>query len=74
MATATRSNSRNKVRAHRARRRKQGMRLIQMWVPDVRGKAFRRQAHLDSLAVAKSPRAKADQEFVDAISAWDAET
>jgi hypothetical protein len=49
------------------------MRLIQMWVPDVRGKAFRRQAHLDSLAIAKSPHVKADQDFVDAISAWDAE-
>lgn len=72
MSTATRSKSRDKVRAHRARRRKQGMRLIQMWVPDVRGTAFRRQAHLDSLAVAKSPHARADQEFVDAISAWDA--
>jgi hypothetical protein len=73
MPTATRSTSRDKVRAHRARRRKQGMRLIQMWVPDVRGKAFRRQAHLDSLAIAKSPHVKADQDFVDAISAWDAE-
>ena len=73
MPTATPSKSRDKVRAHRARRRKQGMRLMQMWVPDVRGKAFRRQAHLTSLAVAKSPYVKADQDFVDAISAWDAE-
>ena len=71
MPTTAPSQSRDKVRPHRARRRKQGMRLIQMWVPDVRGKAFRRQAHLDSLAVAKSLHVKADQDFVDAISAWD---
>lgn len=73
MPTANRRTSRDKVRAHRARMRKKGMRLIQMWVPDVRSKAFKRQAHLDSLAIANSPHAKEDQDFVDAISAWDAE-
>jgi hypothetical protein len=31
-----------------------------------------RQAHRQSLAVANSPQAKEDQEFVDAISGWDA--
>jgi len=73
MATATRSASRDKVRAHRARLRKQGLRPVQIWVPDVRSKAFTRAAHRQSLAVARSPRAKEDQEFVDAISAWNAE-
>ena len=72
MPIATRRSSREKVRAHRARMKKKGMRLIQMWIPDARSKAFRRQAHLDSLAIANSPHAKADQDFVDAISAWDA--
>lgn len=70
MPTAARPTSRDKVRAHRARMKKKGMRLLQMWVPDTRSKAFRRQAHLDSLAVANSPHAKDDQDFVDAISAW----
>ena len=46
------------------------MRLIQMWVPDVRSRAFKRRAHLDSIAVASSPDAKADQDFVDAVSVW----
>lgn len=36
MPTAARSTSRDKVRAHRARMRRKGMRLIQIWVPDVR--------------------------------------
>ena len=73
MATAARSASRNKVRAHRARLRKQGLRPVQIWVPDVRSKAFTRAAHRQSLAVANSPHAQEDREFVDAISAWDAE-
>ena len=73
MAPATRSASRDKVRAHRSRLRKQGLRPVQIWVPDVRSKAFAAAAHRQSLAVARSPHAKADQEFVDAISAWDAE-
>lgn len=70
MPTATRSTSRDKVRAHRARLKKRGMRLLQMWVPDTRSKAFRRQAHMESLAVARSPHAKEDQDFVDAVSVW----
>jgi hypothetical protein len=72
MATTARPTARNKVRAHRARLRQQGLRPVQIWVPDVRSKAFARAAHRQSLAVAKSPRAKGDQAFVDAISAWDA--
>jgi hypothetical protein len=71
MATAARSASRDKVRAHRSRLRKQGLRPVQIWVPDVRSKAFTRAAHRQSQAVARSPNAKEDQELVDAISAWD---
>jgi hypothetical protein len=74
MATASPSkSSRDKVRAHRVRLSKQGLRPIQLWVPDVRTKAFVRDAHRQSLAAASSPHAKEDQDFVDAISAWDAE-
>ena len=73
MATPARAASRDKVRAHRSRSRKRGLRPVQIWVPDVRSKAFRQAAHRQSLPVARSPHAKADQEFVDAISAWDAE-
>ena len=73
MAAVARSASRDKVRAHRARLRKQGLRPVQIWVPDVRSKAFARAAHRQSLAVARSPHAQKDQGFVDAISAWTAE-
>ncbi len=65
--------SRLKVRAHRERLREQGLRPIQIWVPDVRAPTFRSEAHRQSLAVAASAEAGADQEFIDAVSEWDGE-
>ena len=61
-------SSRDKVRAHRERLRRQGLRPIQIWVPDVRTRAFKAQAHRQSMAVAESPHAREDQEFIDAVS------
>ena len=60
--------NREKVRAHRARLREQGLRPVQIWVPDVRSPAFQRAAHLQSVAVAKSAWAQEDQGFIDAVS------
>ena len=62
--------SRVKVREHRERLRAQGLRPIQIWVPDVRARAFRSAAHRQSLAVAASAHATEDQAFVDAVSGW----
>ncbi len=75
MPIARRRNrsSRDKVRAHRARLRKQGLRPIQIWVPDVRSDAFARAARRQSLAVSRSRHAGEDQQFVDAISEWNAD-
>jgi hypothetical protein len=61
---------RDKVAAHRKRLRQQGLRPIQIWVPDVRSEDFAEEAHRQSLAVAKSRHAKKDQAFVDEISDW----
>jgi surfactin synthase thioesterase subunit len=75
-ASARSKRSRDKVRAHRERLRRQGLRPIQIWVPDVRAPSFKAKAHRQSLAVAKGPNAKADQDFIDTISDlrgfWDA--
>jgi hypothetical protein len=62
--------SRLKVRQHRERLRLQGLRPIQIWVPDVRAPSFRSEAHRQSLAVAESAHARDDQAFIDAISSW----
>jgi hypothetical protein len=61
-------SSRVKVREHRERLRLQGLRPIQIWVPDVRAPAFRAEARRQSLAVAASSGAHDDQAFIDAIS------
>ena len=63
-------SSRDTVRAHRKRLRQQGLRPIQIWVPDMRSPAFVTEAHRQSLAVAKSPHAKEDQDFINAVSDW----
>jgi hypothetical protein len=63
-------SSREKVRAHRKRLRQQGLRPIQIWVPDMRSPAFAKEAHKQSLAVARSPHACEDQDFIDVISDW----
>ena len=69
MASAPKTKpSRVKVREHRERLRRQGLRPIQIWVPDVRAPAFRSEARRQSLAVAASSRAHEDQAFIDAVS------
>ena len=59
-----------KVQEHRDRLRAQGLRPIQIWVPDVRAPSFRSEAHRQSLAVAASAHAAEDQAFIDAVSDW----
>jgi hypothetical protein len=63
-------SSRDKVRLHRERLRAQGLRPVQIWVPDVRARSFVRAARKQSKAVAASKRAKSDQGFVDAVSVY----
>jgi len=64
------TGSRDRVRAHRARLRAQGLRPVQIWVPDVWAEGFAAEAHRQSRAVAASETAEDDQAFVDAVSQW----
>lgn len=57
------------MQAHRARLRAEGLRPVQIWVPDVRVPQFVAEAHRQSALIAASPMAHDDQEFVDALSA-----
>lgn len=59
---------RERVRAHRARQRARGLRLVQIWVPDTRSPEFAAEARRQSRAVAESPHAAEDQAFIDAVS------
>jgi hypothetical protein len=71
----TARSSRDRTRRYRERLRQQGLRPIQIWVPDVDAPEFIAEAHRQSLVLAVSPHAAEDQAFVDAISAgiWDDE-
>lgn len=73
-ASARSKSSGAKVRKHRERLRSQGLRPIQIWVPDVRSPSFRAEAQRQSLAVAASSHATDDQAFIDALSAADPDT
>ena len=70
MPTTESRQSRDKVREHRERLRAQGLRPIQIWVPDVRSKKFKAEAHRQSLAVAQSAQERDDQAFVDSLTDW----
>lgn len=69
-STSPPRSSRDKVRQHRERLRAQGLRPVQLWVPDTRSDAFRAEARRQSELIAASAHADADQAYVDAISEW----
>lgn len=62
------SSSKRRVREHRRRLRAQGLRPVQIWVPDVRSPEFTGEAHRQAAAVAAGRHAADDQAFIDAIS------
>jgi hypothetical protein len=62
------SSARDRVRQHRDRLRCQGLRPVQIWVPDVRAPEFIAEARRQSIAIATSEGEADDQAFVDAIS------
>ena len=68
------ASTRERVREHRQRLRAQGLRPVQIWVPDVQAPEFVAQAHRQSAAIAASEYEADDQAFVEAISVdWTAE-
>lgn len=68
------ASTRDRVREHRQRLREQGLRPVQIWVPDVRAPEFVAEAHRQSAVIAASEHESDDQAFVDAISVdWDVE-
>ena len=63
---------RERVSAYRTRMRAQGLRPVQIWVPDVRSPQFATEAHRQSALVAADDSKSDDMEFVEAVSdIWD---
>jgi hypothetical protein len=67
---ARRAANRRKVREHRQRLRAQGMRPIQIWVPDVHAPEFVAEARRQSLLVAHSTEEAEIQAFIDSVYEW----
>lgn len=63
---------RERVNEHRRRMRERGYRLVQTWVPDVRGDRFTAEARRQAQAVAAAERRTDDQDFIENVSvAWE---
>jgi hypothetical protein len=41
---------------------------VRIWIPDLDERAFRKEAHRQSLAVANSPQEKDDLAFIDSLA------
>lgn len=67
---ARRIANRRKVREHRQRLRAQGMRPIQIWVPDVRSPEFAAEARRQCLLANARPEEAKIQAFIDSVYEW----
>ncbi|MGQ3302351.1 antitoxin MazE-like protein [Reyranella sp.] len=80
MPLETKHTSTKRAQAHacKASRHREALRAprltsIQVLLPNVRSTVFRKEAHRQSLAVARSDRARRDQAFIEAASNWNDE-
>jgi hypothetical protein len=60
-------SSASKVRQHREKLRAQGLRPIQLWVPDVRDPKVIEQMRQEARAIAESPGEKEEIAFIDSL-------
>ena len=67
---ARRAANRRKVAEHRQRLRAQGMRPIQIWVPDVHSPGFAAEARRQCLLANASEEESEIQAFIDSVYEW----
>jgi hypothetical protein len=72
-ASSQPKSNRERVAAHRDRLRKQGLRPVQIWIPDVNSPEFKEEARRQSLLIAQSPQEQDDLAFVDSLIDWEDE-
>jgi len=63
-------STRERVARRRAALRAQGLRPMQVWVPDLRDAEVRRQIHDACQRIASSPPREDDLAFIEAIQYW----
>lgn len=64
---AQKASSRDKVRAHRARLRAQGLRPVQYWLPDVNSPEFKARLRQECLAIAASADEKDVMDLLESV-------
>lgn len=62
------TDSKKRVRKHRDKLRAQGMKPIQIWVPDVNAPEFAAEAHRQS-GLVNGPDSDETQDWIDSINA-----
>jgi len=65
------SDVRKRVAAHRAELRRQGLRPIQIWVPDTRAPGFAEEARRQSRLVAAEDDFDEVMDFIERVSVFD---
>jgi hypothetical protein len=68
-ASMTAEAKRDKVRRYRESMRRQGLRPLQIWVPDRNAPGFAEELQRQVRAIVESEQEKDDMAFVEAISA-----
>lgn len=66
-------STKDRVRRHREQLRKDGMRPVQIWVPDTRAPGFAAEAHRQSLLLAQDPDTVEAQDWIDEVADWEDE-
>jgi hypothetical protein len=73
MSSVANRDVNKRVANHRNRLREQGLRPLQIWVPDTRAPEFAEEAHRQSALAAATDSAADDQAWVDGISQFNDE-
>jgi hypothetical protein len=68
MNAEAKRKSREKVRNYRQRKKAEGFRLMQRWVPDTRTPEFLARVRGEVRAIVESEHEADDQAFIDSIS------
>lgn len=63
--------AREKVRRYREAMRRQGLRPLQIWVPDTRAPGFDEEARRQSRAVAAAREDREVNAFIERVTDWD---
>lgn len=66
------TTAQEKMRSYRARLKAQGLRPIQIWVPDIRSPAFLAEAQRQSKLVSRRHKSEGEVlDFIEAAFDWD---